>query len=460
MQRHFPAYEIVFPPQGSSEWSNVISDVSSNLERNDQFGAPEFKYADSTAEGIAVGQSIVMQVFEQFKIDNLFGFDVERDMLVERVRCDDRVYHKLRTLMLLICWCLTNNVRAPYLIAPEILLQLFSLPVSATSAWRQAHFARKCPAVVNGLLDYRDDKTLLGGVAELDDATELQPASLSAVDSATNESFRQTGPLSVDSVGFHLFRQTVELHFKDADSLCYALSHRLYGSSRTTVITPAIAIGSLSLSEPILSIDLIAGLEVYVRTAFDINRGAIGRSLFKNLKTLQMAIEQGNLPPEKKAHACSLMSAARIQAYAFFLRWLSLADKEKLAQFWKLLHGYRTELCPLPHLGDHTLPPELDSVLASICRDGKPPLPLEIDALFSTIDARSNLRSLLRDLHVENNVRTTLFFRDPKLDDKYHLAPKVASCTSSISISICHPTYASFAASMDQLFQEDGFTLA
>jgi len=419
-----------------------------------------FQYAEQKAVGLGVWREIVMRCFEGIKHWDLFEFNAEEAMLDYSPRNQLDLwlrFHRQHTLLYaLIYWCLYNDVRVPYLLSPSILAGLFNESLLRNAGHVVDIWCARKYDYATRLLDTLDDNNaeafeLVGATGKTTALKELYSASVHSV--------RQTShvfDISIIPGAFRVLRSIVQASFADAESLVFLLCHQTYGPDGGAIpVTAEIVISVLDTRRLAGNISSLTGIDLSnasiaatSQTVAQCFPDAAERTLYNYLCLIHSLAESSSVK-ETTTNCMRILYAARVQTYLYLLRWIALASREKLAKFWKMLHGFSTTvLTGLLIDSSYKLPDRFVDLLVDADKCEANGNPLETLVYKKT----SRLRYFGRNFSLHKpspRHAITLYFRDPISEDRNLFSPQYASCTATLSLSICHETYEAFAMSMD-----------
>ena len=440
-------------------YSRVLA-VLHDTQRPDYGFSLSFAYEGVAANGIGVSREIVLRTLEALKKWQAFNFREEEDMLecafLPSMFAGNRILQKcMEFLFVLIYWSVVNDEPIPYMISPTILHILFGLRSNYVAASAFDHLRLTHPSLANGVLSIKDDeKSVL-----LELGSDGRESSLDVLSHYfdTNKYTRYNTivvsclkSIEAHPVFRHFYLMVREL-YDTSESLIFLITHRLYGSemAKKDTITAELAV-SLICPE---NIDLKLKIEhSELLLSHEIPMSLLDTSIIDHVLHHENRMSNSTHLP-----SFFFIETAKRKAYMLFVRWLLEADSKKLAKLWQLLKGTPTLIHA--QVADIKIP-NLE-IITSKVREATEKNPADQlcsteDKLQHYIDRLSDATSALLNVHRQKHKNSIcVTFRSAASEKKYHMAPHFASCSGTLSLSICHFDYHSFSESMNLALSDD-----
>lgn len=466
-------------------WSACEQLFSLNV-RYDQGFTLTFEYIDCDAFGIGVGKEIIFRALEGMKYWWMFVFREDENMLdfAHNVKAIKPHNHMLLLLMVSIYWCSLRRMRMPYILSPSILGYMFNLPTQYIHGYALDHKRQMSPDFVNNILS-ADDQTLKSFDVDYDDDEDNESTApllpSSQLDVLKQYAiYRTVGSNEVSCVSREVsdyeatgvlrnFKLIVCKVFDDPNCLSFLLSEQEYGPNqgRSAEVTATIALSLLDFEnfEAKNRVDFEPSSELRTVPTIE-SQFAPSERLLIHYLTHYYLVMKTSKDAEEKMFAIRVVGAAFRQTVIFLVRWICETPQKSLARLWKILHGHET-LVPSQLVNLPTN--DVDFVLALMIsatvspKSTAAPDYSPMNNLFANLACRSNV---FESPHMPTTASKTknsihIHLREPDQEAKYQMAPRFATCTSTLQVSICHGTYESFAEALDLSLSDDSlkFTL-
>lgn len=414
-----------------------------------------FEYDGVSAQGIGVSREIVLRSFEGLKKWQAFVYREEKDMLEcafdEESFSSNRVLQKcVEFLFVLVYWSVVNDEAVPYMISPTLLHYMFGLRAHAVLAPAFDHLRVTMPLVANNILSINDDDSAnlrdLGG--ESGDSA-LDVLSFYLRNDKNNKYNKALVHQCLKSINAHpVFRHfytMIRELYDTSESLIFLITHRLYGSEMAVrdAVTNELAVALLKPE----NLNLTLRIEhEHLRMAYEVPTSLNGRPIVEYFLHHENRVKEIVYMP-----SFYFIEFAKQNTYIFLVRWLAEAQSEQIAKLWKILKGMPTIVhCQIadvkvPNLETIKTKLKLATELTSADK-----LCSQDTQLLATMSRLNTAMNELSGVHRSGNRNAiNVSFRSASMEEKYQLAPHFASCSSTLSVSICHADYHSFSESMN-----------
>jgi len=438
---------------------SMVLGLLHDTQRPDYGFSLSFAYDGVAATGVGVSREIVHRTFEALKKWQAFHYREEEDLL--ECAFDDVSFSNNRILQkcteflfVLTYWSVMNDEPIPYMLSPTLLHLMFGLRSNYVFSAAFDHMRVSRPQLANNILSVKnDDAVNLRDLGADDNGSALDVLSFYV----SNNPFAKYNTVvhhclkSIDAhpVFRHFYILIREL-YDSAESLIFLLTHRLYGSemAKKDAITNELAVALINPTNINLQLELE---HEHLRLAVFSN-SSVGTPIVDHVVYHENIIREHTQLP-----SFFFVESAKRMTYVLLIRWLLEAERKQLAKLWQLLKGTPTLIHA--QIADVKVP-NLERITTKV-REATEPSSADQQCssdnkLQSVIDKLSEATTELTGVHRLKNKNTiSVTFRAASTETKFHMAPHFASCSGTLSLSICHLSYQSFAESMNQALSDD-----